>query len=344
MNESLLDQLLTPLQESPPCGKSLRYDPVFDQIMAARREDDANLPQGVWETALKKADWKQVIELTTKILLTQSKDLQIAAVLGEAWMATQGLSGVVDTIRLIDGLCTNFWQDLYPLPEEGDMDYRLAPLEWADRAWSETLEQRAQLIPPSGSGGRGYTLTDWKTARETELQDEKSKDANTANAGQAKYGIIMEQIACLPIDDLQIQLQCLETARSGLSTLRQKLTELAGSGAPRFALTGQTLDAIGDMFKACARQHPHFDAAQHDAKPVANAIEIVPDIGVLKINGREDAYRKLSQIANYLAGIEPHSPVPALIRRAVTWGHMPFEELMRDLMQNNGEIQRMLLK
>ena len=36
--------------------------------------------------------------------------------------------------------------------------------------------------------------------------------------------------------------------------------------------------------------------------------------------GREDAYRQLRGIADYLARTEPHSPVPYLIYRAVEWG------------------------
>jgi type VI secretion system protein ImpA len=347
MNESLLEQLLRPLQDPSPCGKSLRYDPVFDQIMAARREDDANLPQGVWETALKKADWKQVIDLATKVLLTQSKDLQIAACLGEALIATQGLSGTVNAIHLIAGLCTDYWQSLHPLPEDGDMEYRLAPLEWADRAWSEALVQRALLIPAPGSTARGYTLADWKAALDIELQEDKGKSTNatnTTNTGQARYTDILEQITSLPIGDLQAYLRDLETAHTSLNTLRQKLTEFVADGAPRFALTSQSLNAIGDMFHV-TRPQSQFDAAPTDSEQaMTDTSEHTPDNGVIKINNREDAYRKLSQIANYLATIEPHSPVPALIRRAVTWGHMPFEELMRDLMQNNGEIQRMLLK
>jgi len=347
MNDSQLDQLLAALPDNVPCGKSLRYDPVFDQIMAARQEDDANLPQGVWETTPKKADWKLIIELGTKVLLTQSKDLQIAACLGEAWIATQGLPGAVDAIRLISGLCTDYWEYVYPLPEDGDMEFRLAPLEWADRVWSEALARRAQLVPLPGSSRGGYTLADWKIALDTELQDDKKKDADAPIAGQARYSDILEQIACLPINDLQVLLQCIEAAHEDLNSLRQTLTGFVGGSAPRFIQTNQKLDAIGDMLRSCTRQHPQHthSTTLPDTKPtMTTASEQAPDLGILKINGREDAYRKLSQIANYLATIEPHSPVPTLIRRAVTWGHMPFEELMRDLMQNNGEIQRMLLK
>ena len=62
----------------------------------------------------------------------------------------------------------------------------------------------------------------------------------------------------------------------------------------------------------------------------------------LALSGRNDAYQQLEQIAAYLAKIEPHSPVPSLIRRAVEWGHMPFDQLMDELMHNNAELHKVL--
>jgi predicted component of type VI protein secretion system len=53
------------------------------------------------------------------------------------------------------------------------------------------------------------------------------------------------------------------------------------------------------------------------------------------IKGRAEAYRQLSEIADYLTKIEPHSPTPYLIRRAVAWGEMSLEELLKELVGDN---------
>jgi type VI secretion system protein ImpA len=63
-----------------------------------------------------------------------------------------------------------------------------------------------------------------------------------------------------------------------------------------------------------------------------------------QLRGRDDAYRSLAQIADYLAQLEPHSPVPPLIRRAIEWGNMSFVDLMAELTSNNGELQRLLCR
>jgi type VI secretion system protein ImpA len=43
----LRDDLLNPIPGENPSGASLRYEPVYDKIKEARREDD-DAPQGEW--------------------------------------------------------------------------------------------------------------------------------------------------------------------------------------------------------------------------------------------------------------------------------------------------------
>jgi type VI secretion system protein ImpA len=59
------------------------------------------------------------------------------------------------------------------------------------------------------------------------------------------------------------------------------------------------------------------------------------------IRSRADAYRQLEGIANFLQSIEPHSPTPYLIRRAVSWGRMPLPELMQEVLREEGDLNRL---
>ncbi|HWV08497.1 MAG TPA: type VI secretion system ImpA family N-terminal domain-containing protein, partial [Pseudomonas sp.] len=80
----LLQALLAPLSEEAPCGVSLRYEPDFDRLREMRREDDTSLPTGVWKAEVKRSDWAAVERLASDLLKTRSKDLMVAAWLGEA--------------------------------------------------------------------------------------------------------------------------------------------------------------------------------------------------------------------------------------------------------------------
>jgi type VI secretion system protein ImpA len=52
------------------------------------------------------------------------------------------------------------------------------------------------------------------------------------------------------------------------------------------------------------------------------------------VSSREDAYRQLAAAANVLRQLEPHSPIPYLIQRAVELGRLPFPQLIRELVRD----------
>ena len=94
-----LDDLLIPIEGANPSGANLRYDPVYDKIKEARREEDKP-PAGMTEHDRKVADNPQVIKLATGLLQTKTKDLQIAAWLTEALLKQRGFGGLKDGLAL----------------------------------------------------------------------------------------------------------------------------------------------------------------------------------------------------------------------------------------------------
>jgi type VI secretion system protein ImpA len=59
--------------------------------------------------------------------------------------------------------------------------------------------------------------------------------------------------------------------------------------------------------------------------------------GPVTISSREEAYSLLDQVATYLSTIEPHSPTPLLIRRAIAWGQMSLSEVLQELVQDKND-------
>ena len=55
------------------------------------------------------------------------------------------------------------------------------------------------------------------------------------------------------------------------------------------------------------------------------------------VTSRAQAYRMLSQAAEYLLRTEPHSPTPYLVKRAVAWGSMPLEAVLNEIVRNDEE-------
>ncbi|MBC81302.1 MAG: type VI secretion system protein TssA, partial [Gammaproteobacteria bacterium] len=72
------EKFFGPISQQAGSGASIQYDKIYDDIKEARRGDDSSLPQGVWETPLKKSDWREVIRLCIYGIQEESKDLQLA--------------------------------------------------------------------------------------------------------------------------------------------------------------------------------------------------------------------------------------------------------------------------
>ena len=49
------------------------------------------------------------------------------------------------------------------------------------------------------------------------------------------------------------------------------------------------------------------------------------------IRSRADAYARLAEAADYLMHLEPHSPAPYLVQRAVEWGNLNTAELYHEV-------------
>ena len=88
-----IKKLLAPIPGKTPEGKDIKYEEIYDKIKESSRED-LDLPQGVWVQNLKSADWKATEKMCVDVLTKQSKDLQVAAWLIEAWISLYNIKGL----------------------------------------------------------------------------------------------------------------------------------------------------------------------------------------------------------------------------------------------------------
>lgn len=171
-----LASLLAPLPGDDPAGGSLRYVDTYDTVKEARRMDDPTLPQGVWESELKKADWNLVVKVCEEALAKKSKDLQLAAWLAEALLNMHGFAGLREGLALIAGLCEGYWETMHPRPEGEDLEMRLSPLHWMNAKLSVALKL-APVTAPRDMDARPYAFVDWETANALEHLAVRDKSA-----------------------------------------------------------------------------------------------------------------------------------------------------------------------
>lgn len=140
MTEHQMVALLEPISESSACGPDLQYDPAYDRIRLAREVKTQRLPAGVWEKEDEKVDWPSIAMECMALLQHQSKDLQVTAWLCESMAKAHGMTGLRRGLHLMDQLTHTYWDDIHPLPDDGDWSNRLRAFEWLGRELPRWLE------------------------------------------------------------------------------------------------------------------------------------------------------------------------------------------------------------
>ncbi len=342
-----LEKLLHPISVERPAGDSLRYEGTYDRIRQARLEDDARLNQGIYQTELKKADWKTVQDLCLEALETRSKDLQLAVWLLEAWLHLYGFSGVREGLKLLHALCESFWETLYPEIEGNELERRVAPLEWLN----EKVSIKLRLIPitwPQTGDLPPYTFADWEGACQLEnLATKNPKILHSAEAeGKVTLAKFQSGVALSPKYFYLSLYQDLVGAVEAAAGLERFLDEKCGKKSPSLKklkdclgsvqrLVADILNAREDEDQAGPEEDQEMQFAVEEERESAQIWTGTP------IRSRAEAYRRLAEAADYLLRTEPHSPTPYLVKRAVAWGGMTLYEVLREIIRNEGEMQEL---
>jgi type VI secretion system protein ImpA len=130
---------------------------------------------------------------------------------------------------------------------------------------------------------------------------------------------------------------------AALQALERVLSQVQASVPLSAAMAaGESAPDVEEDLMAAAES---ATAQTQDAGPSAqgsSALQTPSPISTAGWTNRDDAYRTLEALATYLSNIEPHSPTPYLIRRAVNWGRLPLPELMAEIMREEGDLNRMV--
>ncbi len=269
-----VDALLAPIPGENPAGEDLRYSQTYDEIKEARRFDDP-LELGDWKREIKSADWDKVIDLSVDALSTRSKDLQIGVWLTEALILTEGFDGLAAGLKIITGLLQDYWENLYPSVEEGDLDFRAAPLEFMN----EKLWPRVKQVPLTDSKKTpGYSWLKWQESREVGYEsdtrnkygdvDESRKRKRDEDTAEGKLtaeefdGAVTVSSAAFYKSLADLLLSCLEEFK----TLDATVDEKFGQQAPRLAELGESIEQCNQLVSRIYREKNPASAAESAAR------------------------------------------------------------------------------
>jgi type VI secretion system protein ImpA len=331
-----LDELIAPIPGDSPAGGSVPFA-VREKLEEYRKEVDPNdfAPNDPMRPeAAQYADWPGVISLASDTLKGTSKDLLVAARLTEALTKQHGFGGLRDGLQLLRRLVADCWDRLNPAIEsDDDLEIRAGPFYWLDEPdRGARFPNSLRHVPVVSGDGKQFSWFQWKNSQSGK---EGVSTADFEKAVQAA-----ERADCRAVvDDLTESWQ-------ELDTLAKDLNGKIGQYAPAFTGLRQALGECRALAQQILqRKGPDpseaVDEAGGDETGGAGTGEKGGSFLGRQVTSRAQVYQQLAQTATLLQQLEPHSPIPYLINRAVELGALSFPELMRELVRDGDVLMNM---
>jgi type VI secretion system protein ImpA len=336
----LREDILAPIAGENPSGIDLRYDTkllIYDKIREARRQDDG-LAQGDWQSERKVANYALVRQLAQDTLATVSKDLQLAAWLTEALLATEQYAGLHQGLTLCHSLLTNFWDTVYPVIEDGDRELRAKPLSWIGSVLDLPLRSAPMV-------SAGYSWFAYKESRVVGFEDQAKTDKDR----KARAKLIEEgKIAPEAFDKAFTETpkafylkaeKDLDRCLAELESLETFCDEKFEDDAPPFgklkaALTDVRHTIHGFLSKKRETEPDPVEevpvvetpvaivAAENEGTGAPASVAVFASMSVAEPADIRQAVAGIAAGAAFLRKREPLSPAPYLILRGLRWGEL----------------------
>ncbi|HVS36941.1 MAG TPA: hypothetical protein VMS17_15380, partial [Gemmataceae bacterium] len=124
-----------------------------------------------------------------------------------------------------------------------------------------------------------------------------------------------------------------------LKRLTADLTAKLGPAAPAMTTVSGIFEECRALLDQIQKKRPpsggNADKEAVDGAPASSQGALAPAAT------RAEIYRRLEQAALALKALEPHSPIPYLLLRAVELGQMAFPQLMQELVRDSGTLNEL---
>jgi type VI secretion system protein ImpA len=349
------DRLLAPIPGEHAVGVDLRADSsptspyyaVKDARNAARAEERRAIMES--EASPNSVDWRPVLQLSSQALAQRAKDLEVVAYLIEALVRKHGFAGLRDGFRVARELVEQFWDGLYPLPDEEGMETRVAPLTGLNGEDADgTLIAPIYQVPiTEGSDAGPYSTADYKQALAIKQIADEAARAKRLERGGVSLENFEKAVIQTPARFFGTLVQDLTACAEEFTRLCGVLDEKCDSKAPPSSNIRGALAFCLETVQHVARDKlqtlieapppsPEEDGAAAGEAPAAAGEAVSADT----IRTRDDAFRLLLKVADFFHRTEPHTPVSYTLEQAVRWGRMQLPELLAELIPDNESRQQ----
>jgi type VI secretion system protein ImpA len=329
-----IEALLAPIPGDEPAGSGVPL-PVREELDQARKEIDPNdfdEQDPMRPTEAKRADWPRIVSICQEILAESSKDLMIVARLTEALVKVHGFAGLRDGLSLFHRLVDEAWDRVRPVIEEpDDLEARATAFNWLDDPdRGSRFPTTVRVIPILSTGKMDLSWMAWNLSRKTKGGPTPEEFDQLINAApRAACALVFEDLE----ETVAIFQQLCEQLNARMGQLAPGLTSLRQAVFECRTLAKQILDRKGPEPDS---ETSGEGATEGSAEEGGGGGGGGGGISVSRVmQSRAQVYARLAEAAELLGQLEPHSPIPYLIRRAVQLGDLSFPDLVKALISDS---------
>ncbi len=334
--------LLAPIREDQPAGskptnidynKLKEYQKDFDPERDLSEEDRRN--PAMAEQPKVVPQWDKIVKFGENYFQKTGKDLVVALRMVEALTKLHGFAGLRDGLIFTRRLCDDCWDRMYPVIEDpsdpDEIDGRLAPFALID-------EEMA--IPFFPNTVRSIPLLPTNAGVPISFANCQSYDANSQpKVSQDEFRSAVSAASENQIERIRTIDEDIDQTKSELNALLAVLDQKAGSSAPGMSGLKKAIDDCQTMTQEILRLRGGNASDSTDDTTMAIESDSPSSThssggggtALGAVRSREDVYGRLLELTVLLEKLDPHSPVPFLIRRAIEMRDLRFPELVDTL-------------
>lgn len=326
-----VETLLKPVSKDKPGGEDVEYELIYDEIRQARESDPDYLPLDEWKTELRKADWDKVVRLSSDVLSQLSKDLQVSCWLTEGLCQKQGLAGLEQGLRVLDGLLTGFWDTLWPAADEDGLSIRHGILGRLDRALVTSLTFYPFLEEPDSTLDRYRQHVSSGALMQATPEENDSQGMTFAEYERWASSVSSETLCqCLR------EIETVKLLLSGIESRYSQCNPQAPDGA--LSRTSGLIDETEEFIHWIVKMSGIAESTLSDKQQIPS--ENTPSAPECRQElNRVAALNQITDIARFFRKTEPSSPVPFLLERAVRWADMTLTEWLQEMLTDDSSLQ-----
>ncbi|AEG11317.1 type VI secretion system protein TssA [Shewanella baltica] len=282
-------------------------------------------------------DWRPIIDEIPNALVHEVKDLEFAAWLIEALCRVYGFRGLAIGFKTAHLIIENFWDSLYPSPDDDDIEFRIASLIGLNGYDGDgALITPIMSIPITQDTSSGCYAT-WQYIRALDLSREnEDKQRKKTDNGVISVEQINRAVSESSKEFYGELVEQLNSAIDEFEQLSKNMDRVMGQPQPTTAIS-KSLQKCLDSVKYLAA-----DKLAVISSEVNDSIDINIDgetqtIGAVdnQLQTRQQVIRSLQQAAEFFRKTEPHSPMSYSLEQVIRWSSLTLPELLQELIDDS---------